>query len=477
MADAAIDGLGTLDDYREAERILLAMHATGRGDKDRRQRVLSELLRLRRRRAYRPSRPPKISEFEAALARRQASRPGGPPEIPYRDTDLPEMTKEVIHLLEGAAAAGCVAACGLLGWHTGKRADEDDPGARENAIALLRLAAAGKPERWAGLAGWNLQRSGRTGDVAEASWWIRQAAETDPLAARLFARALERGDGVPKDLAAAIPFWAVAAQEYAVGLSRLGEALLIGLGVPKDVELGIDLLHEAFNAGDVDASNLLGCCYDDGIGGRQVGGLAKAFFLTAADKGHVVAQLNLGTLLFDGRRNDPDPVEAIRWLEKAAEGGERQAMHLLAMMLYRGEGTPRNVERAAAYFARAQQNGHLPSLFTTLEEEVLRFRPAATRQRNLAEMFNRAAEAGEAGDPGAAFEAALAFWTPEGDATQDQERAIGLFRIAAEGGHVLAKACLSEALRTYGETDEADAWLRAAAEDGLPGARRRLEEL
>lgn len=133
--------------------------------------------------------------------------------------------------------------------------------------------------------------------------------------------------------------------------------------------------------------------------------------------------------------------------------------------------------RRKEHFARAQQNRHLPSLFTTLEEEVLRFRPAATRQRNLAGMFNRVAEAGEAGDPGAAFEAALAFWTPGGDPTQDKKRAIGLFRIAAEGGQALAKACLSEALRAYGETEEANEWLLEAAEDGLPGAESRLQDL
>lgn len=95
----------------------------------------------------------------------------------------------------------------------------------------------------------------------------------------------------------------------------------------------------------------------------------------------------------------------------------------------------------------------MPSLSTALEEEVLRFCPAATRQRNLAEMFNRAAEAGEAGDPGAAFEAALACWTPEGNVTQDQKRAIGIFRISAQRGHVLAESRLSEAFR--GETEEA----------------------
>jgi TPR repeat protein len=75
-----------------------------------------------------------------------------------------------------------------------------------------------------------------------------------------------------------------------------------------------------------------------------------------------------------------------------------------------------------------------------LEDEVLRFRPA-----DLAEVFERAAKAGEAGDPDAAFEAALAFWNPEGNTTQDQNRARRLFEIAAE--------------------------------DGLPGAKRRLQEL
>ncbi|MCC6129132.1 MAG: sel1 repeat family protein [Acidobacteria bacterium] len=201
------------------------------------------------------------------------------------------------------------------------------------------------------------------------------------------------------------------------------------------------------------------------------------YFRAAVVKGVLTAALELGFLYFDGRRIDPNPAEAVKWLEKAGAVDSGQALHLLSVMVYRGEGTPRNVERALDLFARAQADEHLPSLFNTLEKEVLRVRPAAVRQRDFAGMIRRAEEAAAEGDADAAFLAALAHWNGEADIPRDQDKARTFFRIAAEAGHVLAKACLSEALRQNGETEEADEWLREAAEAGLPQAENRIEAL
>ena len=57
---------------------------------------------------------------------------------------------------------------------------------------------------------------------------------------------------------------------------------------------------------------------------------AAGAYTEAAEMGHVLAQTNLGTLLFD--KLDPPEVEkAIYWSEKAAEAGERCAAWNLAM--------------------------------------------------------------------------------------------------------------------------------------------------
>jgi TPR repeat protein len=92
-------------------------------------------------------------------------------------------------------------------------------------------------------------------------------------------------------------------------------------------------------------------------------------------------------------------------------------------------------------------------------------------------MIHRAEEAASEGEADAAFLAALAHWNGEADIARDKDKARTFFRIAAEAGHVLAKACLSEALRQNGEIEEADEWLREAAEAGLPQAENRIEAL
>lgn len=482
LGDAATDGYGSMEDLAESERILVAMHAKAKRQPERwpaeeRRGILEQLFRLRRRSAVHPPRPPQIDEVEAELARRKAMSPSTALDFTPEDVSELKFTEEQLRQLERAAENGSAAACGFLARHLARSLRRDGHEDVERVITLARLAAAGDRETWAWLVGKLLVARRQPGDYEEAAWWLRDVAERNPRAASAFGSMLSRGRGVRHDLEAAIAFWQLGAREDPAAAARAGESLIYGLCVPVDEQIGLEMLHDAFNDGDADAANILGTCYDEGAGVPQNGMLAECFFRTAADKGLSAAALNLGILLFDGRRRDPDPVEAARWLEQAAGGGWPQAQHLLAVMTYRGEGVPRNVEKARRLFEQAQENGHLPSLFTTLEDEVLRVRPAAVRQRDFAGMIRLAEEAAARGDGEAAFLAALAHWYGEADIPQDEDKGLSFFQIAAERGHLVAKACLSEVLRHYGEIDEADEWLREAAEGGLKEAESRLEAL
>jgi len=94
----------------------------------------------------------------------------------------------------------------------------------------------------------------------------------------------------------------------------------------------------------------------------QAGGLAAIRKL--ADGGYAPAQFYLAELYQDGKAGlAKDPTQSRRWLEKAAEGGDRTAMHNLALDEHEGVGGPRNAPAAAEWFRRAAELGLLDSQF------------------------------------------------------------------------------------------------------------------
>jgi TPR repeat protein len=295
----------------------------------------------------------------------------------------------------------------------GQPVKEGGQGELDRAIPLARLAAAVEPLDGLRTVCTLLFMRGAPGDNEEAAWWLREPAVWIPEAAAQLGYRLSEGNGIHRDTKASIAFWYLGAEVNAGAAARAGESLVYGLCAPVDEEIGIEMLRSSFRTGNRDAANILGTCYDEGAGVPQSGRRAWRFFAIAAKKGLSMAALNLGILLFDGRRVDPNPVEAVKWLEQAAAAGWGQALHLLAVMVYRGEGTPRNVERALDLFTRAQAENHLLSILTTLEDEVLRVRPVAVRQRDFAGKIRRAEEAAGNGDADAAFQASLAHWNGE----------------------------------------------------------------
>ncbi|MEJ0064721.1 MAG: peptidoglycan-binding protein [Caulobacteraceae bacterium] len=83
-----------------------------------------------------------------------------------------------------------------------------------------------------------------------------------------------------------------------------------------------------------------------------------------ADGGYAPAQFYLAELIQDGKAGlKKDATESRRWLERAAEGGDRTAMHNLALDLHEGVGGARNAAQAAEWFRRAAELGLLDSQF------------------------------------------------------------------------------------------------------------------
>ena len=94
----------------------------------------------------------------------------------------------------------------------------------------------------------------------------------------------------------------------------------------------------------------------------QAGGLSRLKVL--ADGGFAPAQFYLAKLYETGLSGVIKNLgEARKWTERAAEGGDRSAMHNLALYYFRGEGGPQNLSAAAKWFKQAAQAGVVDSQY------------------------------------------------------------------------------------------------------------------
>lgn len=98
------------------------------------------------------------------------------------------------------------------------------------------------------------------------------------------------------------------------------------------------------------------------IESSQPGGLDQ--LRKAANLGHSPAQFYLAKLYSEGAAGlKKDPVEARRWTERAAEGGNRAAMHNLGIAMAEGQGGPKNAAMSAQWFRRAADLGLVDSQY------------------------------------------------------------------------------------------------------------------
>jgi localization factor PodJL len=121
-----------------------------------------------------------------------------------------------------------------------------------------------------------------------------------------------------------------------------------------------------------------------------------------ANLGYAPAQFYLAKLYEQGGENlAKDMVEARRWTERAAQGGDRKAMHNLALYYFEGQGGPKNSTTAAQWFRRAADLGLVDSQYNLgrLYEEGFGV------SQNAAEAYKWFLIAGQAGDTDAAASA------------------------------------------------------------------------
>jgi TPR repeat protein len=105
-------------------------------------------------------------------------------------------------------------------------------------------------------------------------------------------------------------------------LAALGEMIVTGDQVPKDVPKGVEMLERAAKAGQANAAFRLGKLYEDGDGVPRDASKALDYYLQAAKAGVATAQYNLGAMYVSARNGiKRDYKEGLAWLIIAARNG------------------------------------------------------------------------------------------------------------------------------------------------------------
>lgn len=177
----------------------------------------------------------------------------------------------------------------------------------------------------------------------------------------------------------------------------------------------------------------MGMAYKNGEGVEQDTEMAIAFFKIAAQLGHMLAQMAVGSYYYALN----DCYEAIKWIGMAAELGNAEALFNMGIFYLEGMGCDQDMEKCASYLHRAARRRHPEAQFA------------------YADLLSNG-------------------WGVE----QDEKRAAKWYLDAAENGHVEAMYRLGE-IYEEGRGVEADLsaaakWYNAACEKGHRMAAQKL---
>ena len=197
--------------------------------------------------------------------------------------------------------------------------------------------------------------------------------------------------------------------------------------------------------------------------------------MKAAEHGNCSAAFTLGQLYLSGTTLLRDPA-AVRWLERAALGGNQYAQYRLGKLLLQGEDVPKDADGAVRWLTASAEQGSQYAQYALgklylLGEEVPEDREAARQ------WFQQAAEQG---NMVAQNNLGVCYHDGKG-VPQDYSEAVKWWRKAAEQGFATARYHIGFSYyRGHGvPQDRAKAidWFLKAAKQGNIKAKNKLKEL
>jgi TPR repeat protein len=373
----------------------------------------------------------------------------------------------LVHLLRKRANHNDAVACRELGrcYYLGFGVKED----RETGIRWLRKAGELGDMRAQNLLGMScLLLKGFCEDKSETQRWLRRAAEQGQIESQvaLGMLYLKGGGGVPRDGTEAVKWMRMPAERGCV-VAQMYLAVILhrGMGVPVDKSQAMHWIRLAAEQGMPEAQATLGMLLAMGEAGRKDVGEAMRLFRIAADKGVAAAEKMLGDLYYGGEGVAQDRAEAVRWYRFAADQGYTPAQLQLGMCYFLGQGVVQDDARAFQLLQTVAE--HDPEDDETVKYQGAENLPFAGGMGQLT--FDSFHTQNLAAVQAEAQHNLAACYSQGRGVPQDQAKAIGWLRRAAQGGHPPAQRLLGlfllKGVGLRADTREAVRWLGKAADN------------
>jgi TPR repeat protein len=139
--------------------------------------------------------------------------------------------------------------------------------------------------------------------------------------------------------------------------SALAFAYLRGNGVKRDIGAAIYWSQAAAAKGDPDAEYLIGSLIQSGTGIARDPQQAFTWFRRSADAGNVKAMHNLAIAYVQGNGTPKDATAAATWFARAASAGYMDSAFDLAVLYEQGLGVPQNEQQALHWYRVAANAG------------------------------------------------------------------------------------------------------------------------
>lgn len=254
------------------------------------------------------------------------------------------------------------------------------PGRPPDLAQIRARAEAGDATAQNDLGG-RLMASENPAHLAEAREWFRKASEAgEPEGMNNYATMLLMGLGGPADDAAGRRLRDQAAARGSVGahLSIAERYLRGGEGYPLDPARALHHVRTAAESSSANADYAqwrLGMMYLQGVGTPADPVEAYRWVVRASEGGDVNAMISRGVMLATGEGVAEDDAAARIWYQRAAESGDVNFPHALrglGAMLVTGEGGPVDLPRGIAYLkiARAANDANASRLLETWSDRI-----------------------------------------------------------------------------------------------------------
>jgi len=192
-------------------------------------------------------------------------------------------------------------------------------------------------------------------DEARARAEYEAAAATgDVYALHALGKLYYEGRGVPRDLAKARELYERAARlGHTYAMNALGRMYKLGEGLDRSPELAKRYWQQSAARDDIYGIHNMGFVYLEGIAAEKDPARALGYFKQAAERGHPEAPNSVGRLYLFGIGVPPDPAEAVRWYRMGSDRGDGWSALNLGDLSRQGKGLARDLNTAAASYARA----------------------------------------------------------------------------------------------------------------------------